>query len=189
MEISFYLAAIVAVFATFRVVTHTNPVHALLYLVVSLLAVAMAFFALGAPFAAALEIIVYAGAIMVLFVFVMMMLNLGSAAVDRERQWLQSSLWIGPSIMATVLILVFAYAFIDGGGIGTVSGETLMAKEVGIALFGPYLLIVELASFLLLAALVAAAHIGRDDSRREQPLRNLNGSVRQPSKLEQGGER
>ena len=57
----------------------SNAVHALLYLVVSLLAVAVVFFTLGAPFVAALEVIIYAGAIMVLFVFVVMMLNLGDA--------------------------------------------------------------------------------------------------------------
>lgn len=54
---------------------HTNPVHALLYLIISLLAISGVFFSLGAYFAGALEIIVYAGAIMVLFVFVVMMLN------------------------------------------------------------------------------------------------------------------
>ena len=62
-----------------------NAVHALLYLIVSLLAVAVVFLALGAPFVAALEVIIYAGAIMVLFVFVMMMLNLGPRTVEQER--------------------------------------------------------------------------------------------------------
>ena len=60
--------------------------HALLYLIVSLLAVALVFFTLGAPFVAALEVIIYAGAIMVLFVFVVMMLNLGARAVAREER-------------------------------------------------------------------------------------------------------
>jgi NADH-quinone oxidoreductase subunit J len=59
--IIFYLVAAIAIFSTVRVITNTNPVHALLNLVVSLLAVAMIFFMLGAPFAGALEIIVYAG--------------------------------------------------------------------------------------------------------------------------------
>ncbi|HNP03216.1 MAG TPA: NADH-quinone oxidoreductase subunit J, partial [Agitococcus sp.] len=72
--ILFYLVAAIAVFSTVRVISNSNPIHALLNLVVSLLAVAMIFFMLGAPFAGALEIIVYAGAIMVLFVFVVMML-------------------------------------------------------------------------------------------------------------------
>ena len=63
MEFAFYFAAGIAAISTLRVISHTNAVHALLYLIVSLLAVSMCFFALGAPFAGALEIIVYAGAI------------------------------------------------------------------------------------------------------------------------------
>ena len=76
MELTFYTCALVAIVSTLLVVGNRNPVHALLYLIVSLLAVSGIFFALGAPFAGALEIIVYAGAILVLFVFVVMMLNL-----------------------------------------------------------------------------------------------------------------
>ncbi len=96
IEIAFYVASAVALFATTMVISNTNPVHALLYLVVSLLAIAMVFFTLGAPFAGVLEVIIYAGAIMVLFVFVVMMLNLGHRTVEQERQWLRGGMWIGP---------------------------------------------------------------------------------------------
>src|SRR5208283_5927867 len=80
MELIFYIAGAVAILSTILMLTRLNLVHALLYLIVSLLAVAVDFFALGAPFAAALEAIVYAGAIMVLFLFVVMMLNIGRHA-------------------------------------------------------------------------------------------------------------
>ncbi len=100
MEFAFYIAAFAAVVATVLAVTNTNPVHALLYLIVSLLAVAMVFFAVGAPFAGVLEVIVYAGAIMVLFVFVVMMLNLGQAAIDQERRWLTPKIWAGPGCLS-----------------------------------------------------------------------------------------
>src|SRR5262249_8889786 len=73
---------------TLLMLTRVNVVHALLYLIVSLLAVAVGFYTLGAPFVAALEVIVYAGALMVLFVFVGMMLNLGEHGVEVEKQWL-----------------------------------------------------------------------------------------------------
>ena len=76
-------------------ITRLNAVHALLYLIVSLLAVAMIFYMLGAPFVAALEVIIYAGAIMVLFVFVVMMLNLG-AGRRAGAAWLNPRIWIGP---------------------------------------------------------------------------------------------
>ena len=79
---------LVAVVASLLVVTRSNAVHALLYLIVSLLGAAVVFSTLGAPFAAALEVILYAGAIMVLFVFVLMMLDLRGGAIERERSWL-----------------------------------------------------------------------------------------------------
>src|SRR5437870_4696557 len=100
---AFYIPAMVAVFATVMVITSVHPVHALLHLVVSLLAVAGMFFALGAPFAGFLEVIVYAGAIMVLFVFVVMMLNLGEATVQQERTWLTPRAWIGPALLSGIL--------------------------------------------------------------------------------------
>lgn len=159
----FYLMALVAIVSTVRVVTNTNPVHALLSLIVSLLAVAGIFMIVGAPFAGALEIIVYAGAIMVLFVFVVMMLNLGKSVVEQERKWLQPRFWIGPAILSLVLLIVLVYA-ISSVTHGEISGEIIGAKEVGISLFGPYILAVELASVLLLSGLIVAYHIGRDQS-------------------------
>ena len=96
MEAAFYAAGAVAVIATVLTITRLNAVHALLYLVVSLLAVAVTFYTMGAPLVAALEVIIYAGAIMVLFVFVVMMLNLGRRAVESERQLIQGNIWVGP---------------------------------------------------------------------------------------------
>jgi NADH-quinone oxidoreductase subunit J len=164
MEISFYFAAAVAVISTLLAVTNTNPVHALLYLIVSLLSVAMVFFAIGAPFAGILEIIVYAGAIMVLFVFVVMMLNLGRATIEQEQRWLRWQAYAGPGVLSAALLFELVRVLHPLGvkhaqiGYGTIG-----AREVGIALFGPYLLAVELASMLLLAALVAAFHLGRHE--------------------------
>ena len=93
----FYALAAVAIFASLRVVIHANPVHAILSMIVSLLAVAGIFFVLGAPFAGALEIVVYAGAILVLFVFVIMMLNLGMSNEEREERWLDAGTWAIPT--------------------------------------------------------------------------------------------
>jgi NADH-quinone oxidoreductase subunit J len=164
MEIAFYIAAAIAIYSTLRVVTNTNPIHALLNLIVSLLAVAVIFFMLGAPFAGALEIIVYAGAIMVLFVFVVMMLNIGPAATAQERLWLKPAVWIAPGIFAFLLLGEMFYLLAHTTEHQT--GHTVVdSKQVGVALFGPYLLVVELASLLLLAALVAAYHLGKRDDQ------------------------
>ena len=158
MEVAFYFAGAVAVLSTVLMLTRLNIVHALLYLIVSLLGVAVVFFVLGAPFVAALEIIIYAGAIMVLFVFVVMMLNLGQHSVEVERHWLTPGIWIGPALLASILLIEVAY-LVRGGTAGLGTGA-VGPKEVGIALFGPYLIGVELASMLLLAGLVGAYHLG-----------------------------
>jgi NADH-quinone oxidoreductase subunit J len=160
MNILFYISACVAVLATVLVITRSNAVHALLYLIVSLLAVALIFFALGAPFAAALETIIYAGAIIVLFIFVIMMLNLGGATARQESQWLKPGIWRGPAILCGVLAIELVYFFVRED-VRSLSGVPIPPKQVGISLFGPYALGVELASMLLLAGLVGAYHLGR----------------------------
>ncbi len=171
MNWTFYISAAVAVAATFLVVTRLNVVHALLYLIVSLLAVAMVFFSLGAAFVAALEVIIYAGAIMVLFVFVIMMLNLGPQAVEQERAWLKPSTWAGPAVLGLILLGELIYVLAQqGSSLGVempipvqpcCGAQAVSPKQVGMALFGPYLLGAELASMILLAGLVGAYHLAR----------------------------
>src|SRR6478735_5298205 len=104
MGLLFYLSSAIAIIATIMVITSYQPTHALLYLVVSFIAVSMIFLSLGAPFVAVLEVILYAGAIIVLFIFVVMMLNLGSVTAIQEKQWLKPKVWVGPSILVLVLL-------------------------------------------------------------------------------------
>lgn len=165
MEIAFYSAGAVAVIATLKMLFSHDPVHGLLYLVISLLSVAVIYFAVGAPFAGVLEMIVYAGAIMVLFVFVVMMLNLGEATIAMEKSWLQPRAWVLPVILSSILLglMVSFLANTHPEPIGT----EVSIKAVGIALYGPYILAVELASLILLAALVIALHLGRRDEDAE----------------------
>ncbi|MFF7710098.1 NADH-quinone oxidoreductase subunit J [Pseudomonas sp. NPDC007930] len=165
MEFAFYFASGVAVLATLRVITNTNPVHALLYLIISLIAIAMTFFSLGAPFAGILEVIAYAGAIMVLFVFVVMMLNLGREQVEQERAWLKPGIWAGPMLLGALLLLELGVVLFSHPSATAIGTTTIDAKAVGISLFGPYLLVVELASMLLLAGVVTAFHIGRNEAK------------------------
>jgi NADH-quinone oxidoreductase subunit J len=164
MAAIFYIAAFVAILATVLMLTQLNAVHALLYLTVSLLSVAVVFYTLGAPFMAALEVIIYAGAIMILFVFVVMLLNLGKHAVDTERAWVKPGMFTGPAILAAILVGEVAYVLARSGSLTAPAGK-IGPHEVALSLYGPYLLGVELASFLLLGALVGAYHVG---SRRAQ---------------------
>jgi NADH-quinone oxidoreductase subunit J len=122
----------------------------------------MVFYTLGAGFAAALEVIIYAGAIMVLFVFVVMMLNLGEAAAGREAQWIAPQIWIGPSLLSAILALQLVLTLAHHAA-WQQAQNAIAPRQVGIVLFGPYLLCVELASMLLLAALVGAYRIAHGE--------------------------
>jgi NADH-quinone oxidoreductase subunit J len=176
MTVLFWIAAVVAVLSTLMVVTRTNLVHALLYLVVSLFAVAVVFYTLGAPFVAALEVIVYAGAIMMLFLFAVMLLNVRADSAVRVPGWA----WVGPGILVAVLLVELIYGL-------TRDSQPLAGGEVGpaavsAALYGPYVLGVELASMLLLAALIGARHVAaraRDEAveRETYELRSGRTSV------------
>lgn len=161
MTILFWIAAAVAVFATGMVITRRRAIHALLYLVVSFLALALVFYALGAEFVAVLEVIVYAGAIMVLFLFALMLIDPGRSEEARERERMRPRAWIVPGVLCVVLLFELVYMLARGGvaggatGAGQITDAASEVKAVGISLFGPYLLGVELASILLLAGLVA----------------------------------
>lgn len=135
-----------------------NAIHSLLYLILSLLAVSVVFYLLNAPFIAALEVIIYAGAIMVLFIFVTMMLNIGLER-KMEKTWLRPGMWIFPSILAAILLvnLLLALKSIE---ISSVDKVPIQPKQVGISLFTTYLLAVEIAAILLMAGVIGAFHLG-----------------------------
>lgn len=175
MAVTFYIAAAIAIVSTVLMLTSLNVVHALLYLIVSLLAVAVVFYVVGAPFVAALEVIIYAGAIMVLFVFVIMMLNLGAHARALERAWLTPGIWVGPTILTGLLLCEVAYVLMQGNDAHMGTG-IVDPQQVGLVLFGPYVIGVELASMLLLTGLVGAYHLGcrTTDSRERRNARDTH---------------
>ena len=189
MDMLFYISSIVAVAATAMVVAGKQAMHALLHLVVSLLAVAMVFYSLGAAFAAALEAIVYAGAIMVLMALAIMLLGLGKDSVRRERQWLPPRAWAGPGLLAAVLLGLLIHSLWVRQGGAPQAGAEIPPQQVGMAMVGPYVLGLELASMLLLSALVGAMHLaGRTVDLRPIDSATLAARARRPafSVLENG---
>ena len=164
MPTLFYISSLVAILATIMVITRYTPIHALLYLVVSFLAVSMIFLSLGAPFVSALEIIVYAGAIIVLFIFVVMMLNLGQETAEQEKQWLQPKIWIGPSLLALAL-LVEMIILLTKGTSPSMTVSVVEPRKVALSLYREYIIALELVGFLLMAGIVGAAHIGQHKKR------------------------
>jgi NADH-quinone oxidoreductase subunit J len=164
MEVTFYIASAVAIFSTIMVITRYNMVHALLYLVVSFLAIAVVFFVLGAPFIAALEVIVYAGAIVVLIIFVIMMLNLKQESVEQEEKWVTKKVWVGPAILCTILLAEMIY-ILSTSEVAIISENQVDSKAVGISLYGPYVIGVELCGLLLMSGIVGAYHLGRQKKK------------------------
>src|SRR5258708_36559741 len=155
----FYLAGIVAVIATLLAITQRHAVHALLYLVVSLLAVAVDFYVLGAVFVAALVVTIYAGAIMVILVFVVMMLNGAGHAMEVEREWLRPRNWYGPSVLALILLGELVYCTVTADSAPSLA-NAVSPKQVGVVLFKTYWIGVELVSLLLTAGLGGACPLG-----------------------------
>lgn len=158
MDVFFYIAAFVAIFSTIMAISGKNAIHSLLYLILSLLAVSVVFYLLSAPFIAALEVIIYAGAIMVLFIFVTMMLNIGLEK-ETEKKWLKPGMWIIPSILAAILLVNLLLALKSVHALPQ-QMEALQPKQVGISLFSTYLLGVEIAGILLMAGVIGAYHLG-----------------------------
>jgi NADH-quinone oxidoreductase subunit J len=196
MNILFFLSAAVAIASTVMVITRTNTMHALLNLILSFLAVALLFFALGAPFIAAMEVIVYAGAIMVLFLFAIMLLNIGFETREQASGLPASGLfasdgrtgrsWIIPSLMALILLGELFFVLLSGGTVPT-AGTVVDPRTVGASLFSTYLIGVELASVLLLASLIGAYHLGTQ--RREAQEKADNQMMeKQDMELKAGGQ-
>jgi len=163
MNSIFCIAAFVAFTGSVLAITNRNAIHALLFLILSLLAISVIFYILGAPFIAALEVIVYAGAIMVLFIFVVMMLNVGNEK-ELEKKLLSRRMWVVPVILASILMGIFIYA-VNEIEQPAISRDVIGPKEVGVSLFTTYLIGVEIAAVMLMAGIVGAYHLGRQKKK------------------------
>ncbi len=153
----FYMLAAVAVIATAFAITEKHAVHAIVYLVTSFFSLAVIFYLLGAPLVAVFEVIIYAGAIMVLFLFVIMMLDLGhpeKAKRPGRLEWLPAAV-LGAVILGSILVLVTAHHP------ALPAGVSFGIRDFSLLLFGNYGIAVEVISMQLLFALVGALYLGR----------------------------
>jgi NADH-quinone oxidoreductase subunit J len=152
----FYLFAAIMLIGGIAVITRKNPVHSALALIVALLAQASLYLMLYAPFVAGVQIILYAGGIMVLFLFVIMLVNVDRSM--RERQF--NSQWVVGIIAATALSGLFITVFMKGASIFPEHAlsvvEDTNTQELAKMLYGQYMFAFEIASLLLLVAIIGA---------------------------------
>jgi len=161
-SIIFYILAAIILITTGIAITRRNLVHAVVYLVFSFFGSAMMFYLFGAPLLAVLEVIIYAGAIMILFLFIIMMVNV-EASQERMfpiKQWL-------PIAMIGILYLIIGAVTVTSAPGTDVTLEIALAepKAFGEYLFQRHWLSIEIVSLLLLVALVGALHLGRRKSK------------------------
>jgi NADH-quinone oxidoreductase subunit J len=165
-NIIFYLSAAIVISATGLAITRQSAVHAVCYLVISFMGTAVIFYILGAPLLAALEVIIYAGGIMVLFLFVVMMVKDQQSPLAKApliRKWLPAMILAGISaVMAGLLV------FVDPGNRLRPPAVMGTPREFGRILFQEYWFPVEIASLLLLAALIGALYLGRRNGHPEE---------------------
>lgn len=162
----FYFLSFVAVLSAIMVVFSKNPIYSVLYLIITFFAIAGHYVLLSAQFLAAVHVIVYAGAIMVLFLYVIMLLNLNTESEPQKSNYLKFAAAICAGLLLVVLV-------------GSLKGTELIeqsaapstdigsVKNLGKVLFTDFLLPFEIASVLLLAAMVGAVMLGKSEKSRD----------------------
>ncbi len=162
MNISlFYFLAFLAILSALMVVISKNPVHSVLYLIICFFAIAGHYVLMNAQFLAAVHIIVYAGAIMVLFLYVIMMLNLNSNVEPHKSKWLKVAATVSGGLLMTVLVGALRQATTTVASVP--NSDVGLIENLGLVLFREYALPFEVSSILLLAAMVGTVMLGKKE--------------------------
>ena len=152
----FYFLSALTVISGVLVITRKNPVHSALALIMSLLGQAALYLMLYAPFVAGVQIILYAGGIMVLFLFVIMLVNIEKS--QKEEQF--NKQWLVGLAAAIVLGALFVFVYVKGRGLfpdrAIQMPEQSNTQQVAVLLYGNYMFAFEIASLLLLVAVIGA---------------------------------
>jgi len=147
----FFLLSAVCVGAVLGMILSKNQAYSALYLVLAFVCLGGLFGLLGAPFMAVVQIIIYAGAIMVLFIFVIMMINLREGISREKKKWT-----IAFSVVLALVLLLELVLAAKGASLGQSPEGSVSPKEIGQLLFTKYLYPFEITSVLIIAALVGA---------------------------------
>lgn len=159
-EMTFWGLTVIAILSALGVVVTKNPVYSVLYLIITFFSIAGHYILLNAQFLAAVHVIVYAGAIMVLFLYVIMMLNLNREAEPHKPAWVKMAAVVAGCIL--MVTLVGALKAADAIPLATnVNPSIGLVENLGSVLFKEFLIPFEVSSILFLAAMVGAVMIGK----------------------------
>ncbi|MEN9548927.1 MAG: hypothetical protein RIR12_1518 [Bacteroidota bacterium] len=162
-EILFWLLSVVALFSALMVITQKNPVYSVLWLIATFFAISGHYILLNAQFLAIVNIIVYAGAIMVLFLFVIMLMNLNKETEPQKNRWLKMAGAVAGGCMLLVLVAALKDSSTKGVNTLAYSGNIGLIKNLGKELFSTYVVPFEISSVLFLSAMVGAVVIGKKE--------------------------
>jgi len=163
----FVLFSLMAIASAIVMISHKNPVYSAVFLIVTFFSIAGMYFLLDAPFLGIVQIIVYAGAIMVLFLFVIMLLNIGEETrlpVGRYRQTIIAVLFAVLLLLPLVVIIWSGWSMLSPS---LNANQTGTVEQLGTLLFSKYLYPFEIASLLLLVGIVGAIILGRKKKPNE----------------------
>jgi len=159
----FWVLSIVALFSAIMVVVSKNPVHSVLWLIVVFFTISGHYILLNAQFLAIVNLIVYAGAIMVLFLYVIMLMNLNVDTEPQKNKWLKIAGVIAGGALLLVLVAALKDADVKNQIAETGQGEIGLIHNLGISLFNDYVVPFEISSILFLSAMVGAVVIGKKE--------------------------
>jgi len=162
-EILFYFLSAMALGSAIMLVISKNPVHSVLWLIVTFFAISGHYILMNAQFLGIVNLIVYAGAIMVLFLFVIMLMNLNSDTEPKKNKWLRLAGIVAGGCLMLVLVAALKDADQKGQMVNYGSGEIGLIKNLGTVLFTEYVIPFEISSVLFLSAMVGAVVIGKKD--------------------------
>ena len=157
----FYSLSALALGSAIMVVLSKNPIHSVLWLIVTFFAISGHYIMMNAQFLGIVNLIVYAGAIMVLFLFVIMLMNLNAETEPLKNKWLRMAGIVAGGCLMLVLVAALKDAEKRGMMVQVGSGDIGLINNLGMSLFTKYVVPFEISSVLFLSAMVGAVVIGK----------------------------
>jgi NADH-quinone oxidoreductase subunit J len=162
-QLLFWFLSVVAIFSALMVITNKNPVYSVLWLIATFFAISGHYILLNAQFLAIVNIIVYAGAIMVLFLFVIMLMNLNKETEPQKNRWLKMAGAVAGGCLLLVLVAALKDSELKETKTMAIWGNIGLIKNLGKELFTTYVVPFEISSVLFLSAMVGAVVIGKKE--------------------------